>query len=58
MKKKEAKLEKTLNTMPKRKEFVERIFSRATSSQSKKTDVKNCLKLAQDRLEKMIGPLV
>lgn len=58
MNRKEKKLEKTLNSIPKRKNFVKKTFSGASSKLSKKSNQKDCLKLAQDRLEKVIGPLV
>lgn len=50
MRQKEEKLGKALDSMSKRKTFVKKT--------SKKTNRKNCLKIAQDRVEKIIGPLV
>lgn len=50
MKKKTKKLEEILDSMPKRKAFVKKTFSKAAPAHSRKAPTQNCLKVAQDRL--------
>lgn len=48
----------TVDTMPKRKGFVKKTFLKTTVAHSRNISTQNCLKVAQDRLEKTIGPLL
>ena len=58
MKIKKNKLKKFLDGVPKRKIFVQKIITQASDNDFENLDRKNCLKIAQDRLEKIIGPLI
>src|SRR3990167_4384489 len=58
MKKKIKKMEKILDYIPKRRDFVKSTFKKAASFKPKTSLSSDCLKEAQDRLEKIIGPLI